>query len=108
MKFNGADYDHARDQKRLSVQLMRVWNVMSDGAWRTLAEISQLTGDPPASISAQLRHLRKSRFGCHEVRKVHLRNGLYVYSLRPNPAGVKPYHNVNTTKSEIEKSSTYS
>ena len=86
MKFSGADYDHHRDAKRLSAQLMRVWGVMRDGTWRSLAEISKITGDPPASISAQLRHLRKPRFGSHEVRKIHLRNGLYLYSLRPNPA----------------------
>jgi hypothetical protein len=95
MRFNGADYEPTRDRQRLSAQLMRVWTVMSDGAWRTLEEISELTGAPPASVSAQLRHLRKPRFGCHEVRKVHLRNGLYVYSLRPNPTSVKPYHHLN-------------
>lgn len=29
----------------------------------------QVTGDPEASISAQLRHLRKHRFGGHDVQK---------------------------------------
>ncbi|KKL56177.1 hypothetical protein LCGC14_2247980, partial [marine sediment metagenome] len=35
----------------------------------TLCEIEDLTGDPPASISAQLRHLRKERFGAHTVER---------------------------------------
>jgi uncharacterized protein YueI len=42
---------------------------MQDGEWRTLAEIETITGDPQASISAQLRHLRKKRFGYHTVNK---------------------------------------
>jgi hypothetical protein len=63
---------------------------MVTGEWRTLAEISELTGDPPASISAQLRHLRKARFGAHEVRKIHLGDGLYKYSVVPNQDGLSP------------------
>jgi hypothetical protein len=42
---------------------------MSDHQWRTLDEIADVTGDPHASISAQLRHLRKPRFGGYLVEK---------------------------------------
>lgn len=83
-RFDGADYVPERDDARLHGQLERVWNVMRDQAWRTLAEIEQLTGDPQASISAQLRHLRKPRFGSHQVEKVYLGDGLYRYRLIPN------------------------
>jgi hypothetical protein len=38
-------------------------------AWRSLAEIARATRYPEASVSAQLRHLRKSRFGGYRVRK---------------------------------------
>lgn len=38
-------------------------------AWLTLEELSKLTHYPPASISAQLRHLRKPEFGAYEVEK---------------------------------------
>lgn len=38
-------------------------------AWLTLEELSKLTHYPPASISAQLRHLRKQEFGGYEVEK---------------------------------------
>jgi len=37
--------------------------------WLTLAELAKLTQYPPASISAQLRHLRKPEFGGYEVEK---------------------------------------
>ncbi len=39
------------------------------GAWMTLGEIAGLTEIGEASISAQLRHLRKSRHGRHRVEK---------------------------------------
>lgn len=37
--------------------------------WLTLDELAKLTHYPPASISAQLRHMRKPRFGAYEVAK---------------------------------------
>lgn len=37
--------------------------------WLTLDELTMLTHYPPASISAQLRHLRKPEFGGYEVEK---------------------------------------
>jgi len=60
---------------------------MKDGTWRTLAEISETTGDPPASVSAQLRHLRKPRFGGYTVDRRHMGGGLYQYRLVLHPKG---------------------
>lgn len=37
--------------------------------WLTLDELAKLTHYPPASISAQLRHMRRPRFGAYEVVK---------------------------------------
>jgi len=37
--------------------------------WLTLEELSKLTHYPPASISAQLRHLRKPEYGGYAVEK---------------------------------------
>ena len=37
--------------------------------WLTLDELAMLTHYPPASISAQLRHLRKREFGGYKVEK---------------------------------------
>lgn len=37
--------------------------------WLTLEELAKLTHYPPASISAQLRHLRKPEFGGYAMQK---------------------------------------
>lgn len=68
-RFNGPVYDPAFDKDRLTGQIKRVYECMIDGQWRTLGEIEAVTGDPQASISAQLRHLRKPRFGSHTLDK---------------------------------------
>lgn len=79
--FNGSDYDHNRDAPRLTEQIQRVFTVLSDRNWHALSHIAMLTGDPEASISAQIRHLRKARFGGWEIEKKHMGNGLYLYRL---------------------------
>jgi hypothetical protein len=84
--FNGPYYDPAHDDKRLTKQHDRIKRVMMDGVWRTLREIAKLTGDPEASISAQLRHLRKRRFGRWNVKTEPTGNrddGLFRYRLLP-------------------------
>lgn len=82
--FNGPDYVPERDHARLSGQVKRVFDLMKDGVWRTLEEIEARTGDPSPSISAQLRHLRKQRFGSHTVEREYLGDGLYRYRLLVN------------------------
>lgn len=86
-RFDGADYSPAEDDGRLSDQLARIKALMMDGGWRTLAAISDAVRAPPASVSAQLRHLRKDRFGGYTVerRKANER-GLYEYRVLP-PGG---------------------
>lgn len=79
--FNGSNYDHTRDAPRLTEQIQRVFTVLSDRNWHALSHIAMLTGDPEASISAQIRHLRKARFGGWEIEKKHMGNGLYLYRL---------------------------
>ena len=81
VRFNGADYQPERDNERLSGQLQRIFDCMKGGQWRTLPEIARLTGDPEASISAQLRHLRKPRVGSHTVNREYIADGLYRYQL---------------------------
>lgn len=69
----GPAYDPALDQERLTHQRERICGFMllasAANKWQTLREIEQLTGYPQASISAQLRHLRKSAFGGYIVQK---------------------------------------
>jgi hypothetical protein len=81
LRFDGSDYVSERDDARLTGQLLRVWNCISSGEWKTLHQISAETKDPEASISAQLRHLRKPRFGSHTIEKQYIGNGLYKYKL---------------------------
>jgi hypothetical protein len=91
-RFNGDDYVPTRDDPRLRLQVFRVFACMVGGRWLTLKEIAQQTGDPPASISAQLRHLRKPRFGAYVLHKRHRgdpAHGYYEYKLEP-PAPPEP------------------
>jgi len=86
LRFDGAEYVRAVDDARLTGQIRRVFDLMRDGRWRTLDEIGGATGDPVASISAQLRHLRKPRFGQFRVEKQHRGEpdrGLWEYRLLP-------------------------
>ena len=59
----------ARDCERLEGQTRRIYELMRDASYQTLAEIEGATGDPAPSISSQLRHFRKLRFGGHTVNK---------------------------------------
>ncbi len=84
IRFNGSDYNPALDDKRLTKQLGKIYSLMIDHKWRTLAEISKEVDEPEASVSAQLRHLRKERFGSYVVNK-HRRGepgcGLFEYQV---------------------------
>ena len=86
-RFNGAVYEPRFDDARLSGQLADIFNLMKDGEWRTLDEIQMQTRAPQPSISAQLRHLRKIRFGSHIVDKRargDRKDGLWEYKLIVN------------------------
>lgn len=77
--FHGATYLEGRDGARLNAQCQRVFNVMSTGAWHTLASLSMATGDPQASVSARLRDLRKHGY---TVDKEYLERGLWKYRMK--------------------------
>ena len=69
LPFKGSDYVAELDAKRLTGQILRVKQAMSDGKYRTLSELEAITGDPQSSISAQIRNLKKRPFGSHQVEK---------------------------------------
>jgi len=75
----GCTFDRARDGKRLDGQSADVFHFMSDGEWHTLAEISQHTGHPEASVSARLRDLRSPKLGGFKVDREFVRRGLWRY-----------------------------
>ncbi len=80
-KFNGAGYDPKRDDERLTGQIGRVYDAMLDGQWHQLRNIANVTGDPESSVSAQLRHLRKERFGAHNIQRRYISHGLHEYRM---------------------------
>lgn len=101
--FNGPAYDVEHDLWRLSDQHTRVRDLMLDGAWRTIREIAAITGDPESSVSAQLRHLRKRRFGSYTVERTHSgdrKRGLHKYRVLPPVEGEQP---APVAKPDVEK-----
>ena len=65
LNFDGPTFVPGFDAERLKGQMRRVFDLMKDGQWRTLREISSFHDchDSEAAISARLRDLRKIRFG---------------------------------------------
>ena len=87
-QFSGADYDDARDRERLTGQMLRIWDLMIDGQWRSVSAIASVLSIPETSASAQLRSLRKKDFGGHDVQRRHNGAGYYEFKLVPaKPAG---------------------
>lgn len=85
--YSGPTIETMEDHNRLNAQLGRVKDLMRDGVWRTLEEISEVTHDPMPSISARLRDLRKFGFGSHTVNRKRRgpSRGLFEYQLVLNP-----------------------
>ncbi len=90
MKTYGPAYEGEYDAARLRTQTQVIRDVMLSasecGAWLTLREIAAMTGYGEASISAQLRHLRKPQFGRYRVekrRRGRPSRGIWEYRLLP-------------------------
>lgn len=79
--FDGPDYDPAKDEKRLTIGIARIIDLCSDAKWRTLHEISTITKVSEPSVSADLRHLRKLKYGSQVVRKKRMIGGIWAYQL---------------------------
>lgn len=80
LKVGGVTYEPRLDEARLKGQMLRVFTLMMDGRWRTLAQIKG-TQDSEAGVSARLRDLRKAQYGSHTVNRRRVRGGLYEYQL---------------------------
>jgi hypothetical protein len=90
--FDGYTYVPPRDFERLNLQVSKVFNLMADGKWRTLAGIAETLNAPPASVSARLRDLRKEKWGSYVVERRYLQDGLYEYRVvvpDPKPEQLK-------------------
>jgi hypothetical protein len=78
----GPAYDKKLDGKRIKKQLdcIRDYMLMFN-SWWTLSELRDVLNYPESSISAQLRHLRKDRFGGYEVNKRRRSGGTWEYKV---------------------------
>ena len=69
-KTYGPAYDEKIDGRRIRNQQEAIKDFMlKTGKWWSLSELGRLLKFPEASISAQLRHLRKPEFGSYQVEK---------------------------------------
>jgi hypothetical protein len=87
-EFDGDDYQPDRDKPRLTGQIKEVFSLISDQEWHTVRRIAAITGHPEPSVSAQLRNLRKERFGGHTIEREYRGSGLYVFRLAPPNSAV--------------------
>ena len=86
--FDGPEFDPTRDGWRLTGQLLVIWSNMKDGQWRTVDQIIAKTGFPANSVQAQLRNLRKPRYGAYLVERRRVtESGLYEYRVGEKGAG---------------------
>jgi len=79
--FHGKTFNPEYDLDRLKGQAHRVFNLMSDGQWRTLEEIHYLTGDPAPSVSARLRGFRSMGYIVDRRRRGEPKRGIFEYRL---------------------------
>jgi hypothetical protein len=81
----GVTFHRPRDGRRLNKQAQAVWNVMRDGNWYTLRQLSDLTGYPEASVSARYRDFSKPEFQDPKLKwhteREHVSKGLWRYRL---------------------------
>ena len=92
MSAYGPSFRESRDGDRLRAQRERIRNYMLSSSirneWLTLGQISaglemihSGVNFPPASVSAQLRHLRHPEHGGYTLKKRYVDHGLWEYRL---------------------------
>lgn len=102
--FDGKTYDQTKDCRRLMQHLVRVEELMKDGEWRTLSQVSAAVGCSEAGASARLRDLRKDRFGGFIVLRRRLfGGGLHVYRVTDYKGRVWKKDGLRRRKSEPGK-----
>ena len=68
-RFDGTTYQPELDFIRLTGQLQAIYNLMRSGSWYSVTNIHEALGFPEPSISAQIRNLRKKKFGGHLIER---------------------------------------
>lgn len=84
--FDGAHYNVELDHERLTKQLNNVEAFMKDYKWHSVQEVAGSLHIPENSASAQIRNLRKLKYGAFLVDAVRIQpEGLFMYRMRkPN------------------------
>ena len=86
LHIDGSTYEPVHDEVRLGKQALAVFELMRDGNWRTLREITEaIGGGSEAGVSARLRDFRKDKFGGHVVnrrRRGEAANGVFEYQVK--------------------------
>lgn len=87
-RHDGETFDVDKDGARLNTALARVYQVMRDGDWWTLKDLSIAVGCSESSVGARLRDLRKERFkrdfpnnGVERMRSEES-DGLWLYRMK--------------------------
>ena len=101
----GPTYDPVKDGARISTQMERIRNFALDqsspltlGEFKMALEKQHGTIFPEASISAQLRHLKKPRFGSYQLQK-RRRDGAGLWEYRLLGPSVSVDHQPSADKS---------
>lgn len=84
MNTYGATFQESLDGERVRTQMQVIRDFMLSHDFVTLSEIEHCLKYPSASISAQLRHLKKDKFGGYELEKKRLsinNAGTWLYKL---------------------------
>lgn len=74
------------ERKKMSKQLLRVFEIMKDGQWRTLDQIAAFPGmrSPTQSISRYLCFFRAPQYGGHTVNRRKQQNArVFEYQVLP-------------------------
>ena len=67
--------------ERLNAQMKKVYDVVKNGEWITLRNLSDAVAAPEASVSARLRDFRKPNYGALTVERRRADKGIYEYRL---------------------------
>ena len=87
MTFQGKTFDKTADGPRLTRQLDKVFHLMHDGCWRTLAAVNMVVPGTETAISARLRDIRKSKYPGWTMESRRLKGGQWIYRVLPIRTG---------------------
>lgn len=80
--FDGESFDKDKDQARLTSNIVKVRQFMSDGEWHTAHDIRRGIGaSPDTAILERVRDLRKERFGAFSIESKRREGGTWCYRM---------------------------